>query len=82
MRLATLACLLPLCACVEAAPPMVSDYNGNLVKLVYHNVPLGNSYKGSPLYAKAVEVCGRDATYQGMRQISEYQGEHAFLCVS
>lgn len=80
MRLALL-CLLPLAACVDAPPPMVSDYNGHMVRLVYHNVPLGDEYRGSPLYSKAVEVCGSEATYQGMRQINSYQGEHAFLCV-
>ncbi len=69
-----------LAACVDAAPPLVSDFNGHTVKLVYHPYPLGADYKGSPLYSTAVETCGSDAVYQGMRQVSQYQGEHIFLC--
>ena len=82
MRLAlvALACLPVLTACVESEP-MVADYNGHIVKRRFHNVPLGDGYRDSPLYAKAVEVCGGEATYQGMLQVGEYQGEHAFLCV-
>ena len=76
-----LPALVMLTACLDAAPPMVTDYNGRLVKLAHHNYPLGDNYRGSPLYTKAVEVCGSDATYQGMRNLGPNQGEHAFLCV-
>lgn len=71
-----------LSACVSAAqPPMVSDYTGHMVRVVYHDWPLGDDYRVSPIYAKAVEVCGSDASYQGMRRLGDGQGEHAFLCV-
>lgn len=71
-----------LAACVGTAPPpMVSDYNGHMVRVVYHDWPLGDDYRVSPIYAKAVEVCGSDASYQGMRRLGDGQGEHAFLCV-
>jgi hypothetical protein len=76
--------LVALTACLEAGEPMVSDYNGRIVKVQYHNVPLGDNYRGSPIYAKAVETCkldGRkDAIYQGMKRVSDYAGEHTFLC--
>lgn len=80
MRALALLPVLVLCACVEPSPPMVSDYNGRTVKVIYHPYPLGDDYRESPIYAKAVETCGGEAVYQGTRQISEYQGEHVFLC--
>ena len=77
--------LLFLSGCVSAAAPMVSDYNGRTVKVQFHSFPLGEDYRGSPIYAKAVETCrldGRDdAVYQGMRLVGEYAGEHTFLCI-
>ena len=80
LRYALLA-LLPLCACVDAASaPMVSDFNGNTVKVIYHRYALGANYQASPVYATAAQTCGTDAVYQGVRVISEYQGEHIFLC--
>ena len=80
-----LASVLALAGCVEAVaksapPPMVSDFNGHVVKVVYHPYVLGSNYRGSPIYAVAAQACGGDAAYQGMRQINAYQGEHVFLC--
>lgn len=70
-----------LAACVASAEtPVVSDYNGHTVKVVSHPYPLGDKWRQSPTYAVAVKVCGRDAVYQGTRQISQYQGEHIYLC--
>lgn len=80
MKYAALFAVLPFAACVEAAPPMVSDYNGNIVKVIYHTVPLDANYRASPIYQTAVETCGSEAVYQGMRRVSQYQGEHTFLC--
>ena len=80
MRLALLALPLSLAACLELPPPMVSDYNGYMVKIVDHPYALGSAYKQSPIYTVARETCGKDAIYQGMKQISEYQGEHIFMC--
>ncbi len=76
---------LALFACSEPSPPLVADYNGRTVKIQYHNVPLGDNYKGSPIYATAVETCmldGRsEASYQGMRKVGDFAGEHSFLCL-
>lgn len=84
MRLA-IAFALSLSGCVEAIaqsapPPMVSDFNGHVVKVVYHPYALGENYKLSPVWKVAAEVCGGDAVYQGMRHLTPYQGEHVFLC--
>lgn len=84
MRLA-LAATLALAGCVEeiatsAPPPVVSDYNGHVVKVIYHQYPLGERYRESPVYAVAKQTCGGEATYQGTRQVASYQGEHVFLC--
>ena len=79
------ALMLPfaLAACVGAAEaPMVSDFNGHTVKVVYHPYALGAEYRSSPAYAKAKETCGAssDPSYQGVRRLNDYQGEHVFLC--
>ncbi|OLS46850.1 hypothetical protein [Rhodovulum sulfidophilum] len=80
MRLVILALPVSLAACIAVPPPMVSDYNGHMVKIVDHPYALGDKYKQSPIYTLAKETCGKEAVYQGMRQINEYQGEHVFLC--
>lgn len=80
MRL-TLALPFALAACVASAEtPVVSDYNGHTVKVLSHPYALGPNWQKSPTYAVAVQACGRDAVYQGTRQISQYQGEHVYLC--
>ena len=68
-----------LAACVESSP-LVSDFNGHTVKVQYHSYPLGDDYRASPVYEKARETCGSDATYQGVRRVDQYTGEHVFLC--
>lgn len=78
--------LVALAACDVAAPtPIVSDYNGRTVKVQYHSFALGDGYRDSPVYFKAVETCKldgrRDAAYQGVRNVSQYSGEHVFLCI-
>lgn len=84
MRRIVFATPLVLMACMDAGAPMVSDYNGRVVKIQYHNFPLGEDYQASPIYSKAIETCAldgrKDAIYQGMRSVSQYAGEHTFLC--
>lgn len=79
-----LICLSALGACVDAGQPLVSDYNGRIVKVQYHGFALGNDYQESPIYLKAVETCKLDgrseAVYQGVRQLGDFAGEHVFLC--
>lgn len=83
-KLALIIPALALSACFEAGEPMVSDYNGRIVKVQFHNYPLGDNYKDSPIYAKALETCAIDgrsnAIYQGVRSVGQYAGEHTFLC--
>ncbi len=82
MRFALTFIPLVLAACVTSAPPpIVSDYNGHMAKIIYHSVPLGDAWRSSPTYEAAKQACGRDAVYQGVRQINQYQGEHVYMCV-
>lgn len=78
MRFALLA--LPMLAACVASEPFVSDYNGHTAKVVYHPYALGPEYRKSPAYAKAVETCGSEAVYQGVKALPNSQGEHIFLC--
>ena len=84
MKKYLIALPIVLVGCMDPGEPLVSDYNGRMVKLQYHTVPLGDNYRESPIYAKAVETCAldgrKDAIYQGMTRVSDYVGEHVFLC--
>ena len=84
MKFLPIALAATLAACVTAPPPAVTDYNGRIVRVQYHSYNLGEGYHASPVYQTAVETCrldGRDdAIYQGVRPLSQYQGEHTFLC--
>ena len=83
-NLLAIAPIAILAGCMASSEPMVSDYNGRIVKVQFHDVALGANYKQSPIYAKTVETCkldGRsDATYQGVKALGNSQGEHVFLC--
>lgn len=83
--LLALSVMVALTACMETPSPMVSDYNGRVVKITDQAAPLGRDYRKTAIYAKAVQTChmdGRDdAEYQGTRPISDFQGEHIFLCI-
>ncbi|WP_271879625.1 hypothetical protein [Phaeobacter italicus] len=84
-KLLAIAPVAALAGCMGSGEPMVSDYNGRIVKVQFHDVALGANYKQSPIYAKAVETCKLDgrsnANYQGVKALGNYQGEHVFLCV-
>jgi len=77
--------LLAACASPQIAKPvpLVTDYNGHMVKVQWHQFHLGASYQASPAYATAVETCARDgfsdAIYQGVRVVA-YDGIHTFIC--
>ena len=88
MRIVVLLATLTLAGCVDVSPaPVVSDYNGRIVKIQ----DMGGTYSlqgrtaaDSPAVALAQETCALDgrksATYQGFRMVSQYAGEHVFLC--
>ncbi len=87
MKLFALVILAPLAACVDASAPVVTDYNGHLVKVqgrIYALNGPNQNPKDYPEYQVAVDTCaldGRKAVrYQGFRMSSEYTGEHVFLC--
>ena len=84
---AALAACLTLTACIEPNPPAVSDYNGRTVKVqgrIYALNGPGQNIKDYPEYQLAIETCALDgrheARYQGYRMISDYSGEHVFIC--
>lgn len=84
-RMLALVPLAFLTGCLDGGgEPMVSDYNGRIVKVQFHNVPLGENYRESPIYVTALETCRlddrNDAIYQGVRPVGNYAGEHTFLC--
>lgn len=85
--IAAAACIT-LSACVDVSdPPVVSDYNGHIVKVQ----DMGGIYslkdhtpENSPAFALAIDTCKTDgfrgAKYQGFRLVGQYTGEHVFLC--
>lgn len=77
--------LLPfvLTACVEADQPMISDFNGNSVKVVSYPYAANNDPR-SPTWQTADAICkraGKTAQYGSTRVLNAYQGEHTFLCL-
>lgn len=81
MRLAALACLLPLAACV-ASEPAVSSYNGDSVTVQAPGLE-PNSPPGPDEVAVANATCatgGKQARYASKRFVSEARVEYLFLC--
>ena len=81
MRLAALACLLPLCACVTSAPA-VSSYNGDSVTVQAPGLE-PTSPPGPDEVAVANEVCasgGKTARYASKRMVADARVEFLFLC--
>lgn len=76
------ACLLPLAACIPAIP-LVSDYNGDSVKIQASSFAEGPEAEATVL-AEANRICGkkgRKAEYASTRQLPDYNAEHLFLCL-
>ena len=78
------ACLFALTACVPAGQPIVSDYNGDSVKIAMDNI-FGEGVRSEATDAEALRICQkggkRTAEYASVRQSSEYQVEHLYLCL-
>lgn len=77
--------LIALAGCVEAGsdgPLPVSDFNGNIVKVISHPYASGD-HPDSPIWKTAEAMCqtvGKHAHYQFVKRVSQYQGEHTLLC--
>lgn len=78
------ASLLALAACVPAGEPIVSDYNGDSVKITMYNA-FGEGARSPATDAEALRICQkggkRTAEYASVRQSAEYQVEHLYLCL-
>ncbi|MBA3908314.1 MAG: hypothetical protein C0524_00220 [Rhodobacter sp.] len=78
------AFLLALAACVPAGEPIVSDYNGDSVKIAMYNA-FGEGARSAATDAEALRICQkggkRTAEYASVRQSAEYQVEHLYLCL-
>lgn len=82
MRLAALACLLPLCACVSAGP-VISGYNGDSVSIQAPGLE-PKSPPSADEVALAAETCGangKQARYASKRFVADATVEYLFLCV-
>ena len=73
-----------LAACVPAGEPIVSDFNGNSVKIAMDNY-FGEGARSEATDAEALRICQkggkRTAEYASVRQSAEYQVEHLYLCL-
>lgn len=73
-----------LIACVPAGDPIISDYNGDSVKIAMNNA-FGEGARSAATDAEALRICQkggkRIAEYASVRQSAEYQVEHLYLCL-
>ena len=84
MRILLALSALALAACVPAGEPIVSDYNGDSVKIAMNNA-FGEGARSAATDAEALRICQkggkRTAEYASVRQSGEYQVEHLYLCL-
>lgn len=84
MRLFTLLFAVALFAACTPSAPLVSDYNGNSVKVVMTNLA-GEGANGPVPQAEALRICQkggkRTAEYASSRMVSDFQVEHLYLCL-
>lgn len=76
------AALLALSACVPAEP-IVSDFNGDSVKIVQYN-SMGEGGRTEKTDAEASRICGKrglKAEYASVRTLPSYQLEYLYLCL-
>lgn len=74
---------LPLLSACIPATPVVSDYNGNSVKIQMSALADANEAKANA-QAEAERICGKvgkRAEYASTRQLPEYNSEHLYLCL-
>ena len=81
---APLFSLALLTACVPAGEPIVSDYNGDSVKIAMYNA-FGEGARSAATDAEALRICQkggrRTGEYASVQQSAEYQVEHLYLCL-
>ena len=78
--------LLALAGCGELTPsePIVSDYNGDSVRIQQMNI-LGEGFRSDVTDAEATRICQRGgrqtAEYASYRALPDGNVEHLYLCI-
>lgn len=78
----TLSALVLLAACTEAVP-VVSDFNGNSVKIVTSMLTTDGTARANS-QQEADRICGKvgkKAEFASVRELPEYNQEALFLCL-
>lgn len=74
---------IALTACAPATP-IVSDFNGDSVKIVQTNIA-GEGVRGAQTDAEASRICSKgskkNAEYASSRVLPTYEVEHLYLCL-
>lgn len=76
-----IACGLALAGC--AANPVISDYNGDSVKIQTSSMVAGPEVEAETL-AEAKRICskaGKQAEFASTRSLPNYIAEHLYLCL-
>lgn len=74
--------LLPLTACVPSEP-VVSDFNGDSVKIVQMDY-MGEGARSEKTDNEAARICakrGRKPEFASVRQLPDYTKEFLYLCL-
>lgn len=82
MRALLVLSAFALAACVPSQP-IISDYNGDSVKIAMDNF-LGGGTRNAESDAEAARICakgGKTAEYASTRGLDEYTLEHLYLCL-
>ncbi len=83
-RASSLLAVVFLSACVPPGEPIVSDYNGDSVKIAMANA-FGEGGRSAETDAAALRSCNkggkRTAEYASTSISGEYQVEHLYLCL-
>lgn len=81
-KIVVVFCGLALSACVPSEP-MVSDFNGDSVKIVQANY-FGEGARNDATDAEAARICAKrkmKSEYASARQLPDYQVEYLYLCL-
>ena len=82
-KLCSVLVVVSIAGCVETAPPVVSDFNGDSVKIVQNNY-FGEGVRNDQTDAEAARICGKRGLkpeFASVRQLPNYQLEYLYLCL-
>ena len=72
-----------LSGCVSPSEPIVSDFNGDSVKIAQFNY-MGEGGRHAGTDAEAARICGKQgkkAEYASVRYLPDSYAEHLYLCL-